>query len=67
MDRRAAELKPLTISHTASTISCTAIGSARTTYEVTGVWLNMASRHAAGIGNSAAIPQPDSQRGTRFD
>ena len=66
-DPRAAELNPLTISQSARTISWTPIGIARITYDVTGLWLNTASRQAAIIRKSAAIPQPDSQRGIRFD
>src|SRR2546423_6819299 len=61
------KLNPLTISQTARTISCTAMGRIRSAYPVTYLSLNKANKQAASIRALAAIPQPDSHRGTSRD
>jgi len=62
------ELNPLTISHTAKTISCTAIGTARTTWEVDiGPMTRNITNMLVTIINMIPIrPQPDNHRGTSF-
>jgi hypothetical protein len=52
----------LAISHTASTISCTPMGSSRIVYVVSCRWLNQATKHAAIVRMMATRPQPDSHR-----
>ena len=67
LDVRGDGLKPFTSNQTAKTISWTAMGRKRSTYPVTGLSLNSASRQAVIIGSAAAKPQPDNHRGTSRD
>src|SRR5690242_5227795 len=60
------ELNPLTISHTARTISCTAMGRAKTTWNVDKgpMRRNMTNTPATRHNVAPTRPQPDNHRGT---
>jgi len=61
------ELNPLTISHTAKTISCTAIGSEK--IEISDVRLkpNIPNKPSANNNMAPIRPQTEINRGTSFD
>ncbi|GAH33894.1 unnamed protein product [marine sediment metagenome] len=63
------ELNPLTISHTARTISFTAIGRFKKIEIVEkGLWPNIPNKPASANNNGAPIrPQTDKNRGMSFD
>jgi len=60
-------LNPLTKSHTANTISCTAIGIIRNIAITSGVSVNTYSMVPVNIATAAKRPQIDNHRGTSFD
>ena len=62
-------LNPLTISHTARTISCTPIGSCTKMKGVEKyiIWPDIANKAPANDNAAPIKPQPDSHRGMSFD
>jgi hypothetical protein len=62
-------LNPLTISHTAKTISCRPIGTCNKmkTVEKYIIWPDIANKAAASDNATPRKPQPDSHRGMSFD
>ena len=62
------ELNPLTISHTANTISCTAIGKVKNSeIDDVGLWPNIPNKPDANNNMAPMKPQTDINRGTSFD
>jgi len=60
------ELNPLIISHTANTISCTAIGRTKK-LEIVELRPNIPSKPSANNNVAPMKPQADIHRGTSFD
>jgi hypothetical protein len=64
----AGDEKPFTISHTAITISCAAIGTTNASMGIDiGFKPNMMDTAAANEQAAPSAPQPDSHRGMSFD